>query len=182
MQDFSNFRNPSILTASPSSGDTTLDPKQINYLGDWFLIRTSNSFWKDKSDVRMHYTATGEDHFAYKPARSTVEKSMEGRNTPAPNSPATYSWAGKGLLRLFTVRWEILGFEEGTEKVGWLLTFQHKTMFTAPAVNIACRTKDGPNGGIVKAIEQWLRALGDEGLTKAVEDIYMIEHSPGSTS
>jgi len=55
-------------------------------------------------------------------------------------------------------------------------------MFTALAVNIVYRTKDGPNRGIVKAIEQWLRALGDEGLTKAVEDIYIIEHSLGSTS
>jgi len=177
MQGFANFRTPSTLLGAPSPKDTTLDPEHVDYLGDWFLVGTSNSFWKDKSDVRMHYTASGDDHFAYTLAKSTVEKRMEGRNLPEPMSPGAYSWVGKGLLRLFTVRWEILGFEERAEQMGWLLTFQHKTIFTAPAVNVACRSKNGPDEGTIRVIKDWLKTLGDNGLIKAVEDMYLIKHS-----
>lgn len=181
MQEAATFRSPSILAAPTSPENTALDPKYINHFGDWFLVRTSNTFWKNKSDVRMHYTASGEDSFTYRSAGSTVEKRMEGRNTPDPNYQATYSWAGKGLLRLFTARWEILGFKEQAEKSGWLLTFQHRTIFTAPAVNIACKKKDGLDQRVMESIEQWLVALGDEGLARAVEEMYMIEQTPGST-
>lgn len=96
---------------------------------------------------------------------------------PVPNAPATYSWQGKGLLRLFTARWEVLGFEEREEGRGWLLTFQHKTIFTAPAVNIACRTKTGLDKEVLGLVEDWLRGLGDEALKKALKDMYLIEHN-----
>lgn len=181
MQGFANFRIPSILAAPPLSNDapstTTPDPAYINHVGDWFLVLTSNSFWKDKSDVRMHYTATGEDYFAYKPARSMSEKLMEGRNTPEAKSPETFLWAGKGLLRLFTVRWEILGAEERMDEAGWLLTFQHKTIFTAPALNISCKNKAGPDDRTLESIKDWVMGLGDEALSKAVMELYPIEHS-----
>jgi hypothetical protein len=176
MQESAKFRTPSTLPGTPAPKEATLDTTQVDYFGDWYLVRTSNSFWKDKSDVRMHYAASGEDHFAYTPAQSTVEKRMEGRNVPEPKTPGAYSWVGKGLMRLFTVHWEILGFEERPEKMGWLLSFQHKTIFTAPAVNIACRSKNGPDEETVGMIKDWLKSLGDDGLSKAADDIDVIDH------
>jgi hypothetical protein len=79
-------------------------------------------------------------------------------------------------MRLFGLKWEILGLERKQEGQGsWMVTFQHKTMFTAPAVNVACRTKDDLSEDVIKLVENWLLHLGDEGFTRAVNDMYVIE-------
>lgn len=57
-----------------------------------------------------------------------------------------------------------------------MVTFQHKTMFTSPAINVACRSKDGLSEE-VELIEEWLGSLGDETLEKAGNTMYAVEQN-----
>lgn len=101
---------------------------------------------------------------------------MNGRNIPVPGTIATFTWQGTGLLRLFGAKWEIVGMECKENGGGdWMVTFQHKTMFTSPAVNVACRRKDGLNDEILRLVESWLVGLGDERLNAVVKNMYLIE-------
>lgn len=177
------FKLPSTI-ASPADPQQSADtPFKINdFLGQWYLVRTSNTFWKDKRNVRMEHTESGHDRFFYQAVKSDGGgrgrggiKTMEGRNTPVPDAVSTFSWQGKGLLRLFGATWEILGYNEmGEAGRSWMITFQHKTMFTSPAVNVACRSPDGFNDADRQQVEDWLIGLGEETFTTAVQGIYTI--------
>ena len=141
------------------------------------MARTSNSFWKDKRNVKMRYTASGDDRFSYRPAHASTEKHMNGKNLPVPTAEAVFSWQGAGVLRLFTAKWEIVGFHKRmTEDVRseWMVTFQHATMFTSPAVNVACRSKDGLDENTVKIIDEWLGSLGGKELENARTSMYTV--------
>lgn len=102
-------------------------------------------------------------------------KSMQGKTTPVPDAVATFSWQGKGLLRLFGAKWEILGYNEtGEEGRSWMMTFTHKTMFTSPAVNVVCRSRNGLSDADFRQVEGWLTAIKDDVFQKAVQDMFTI--------
>lgn len=103
---------------------------------------------------------------------------MNGRNSPIPGVIATFSWQGTGLLRLFSAKWEVIAFDGGEKGQGnWMVTFQHKTILTSPAVNIACRSKNGLDGDVIELVQKWLASLGDDQLAKAGEEMYSVEHT-----
>lgn len=77
-------------------------------------------------------------------------------------------------MRLFTARWEILGFGNEASGESWLMTFQHKTLFTSPAVNISCKNGHKLSDETSKTLEEWLKSLGNEELAKVVNDMYTI--------
>lgn len=173
MTSAAKFRSPSTIPSTDTAQSAPFENK--DFLGEWFLIRTSNGFWKDKRNVRMEYTASGHDRFSYNAARSKAEKQMEGRNVPIEGAIAAFSWQGKGLLRLFSAVWEIVGRTESNDvEESWIVTFQHKTMFTAPAVNVACRSKNGLSSADLKKVSDWLLSLGDRNLERAAQDMYTI--------
>ncbi|KAF2746812.1 hypothetical protein M011DRAFT_468103 [Sporormia fimetaria CBS 119925] len=164
-----NFRKPTHLT-QPAPDSPSLNPTTINYFGTWRLLRTSNTFWSDKARVRNIYTPTQDDAFTYhtKPASNNHEKRMQGKNTPVEGSPGEFMWKGNGLMRLFTARWEILGFGEMEGEGGsWMVTWQKETVFTKAAVNIAVRLGEGEGeGGLdeetLGGIEEFISGLGEE--------------------
>lgn len=102
-------------------------------------------------------------------------KSVDGRNIPVQDAIATFSWQGKGLLRLFGAKWEILALETSPgEGPAWMVTFQYKTMFTSPAVNLACRSKNGMSDVDLKLVEGWLAAVQDNTFKKATQDMFNV--------
>jgi hypothetical protein len=170
------FRLPSTLSTAESPQQASFEISSANdFLGDWYMIRTSNTFWKDKRNVRMNYNEGGDDRFFYQAMSSGAIKSVEGRNTPVQDAIATFAWQGKGLLRLFGAKWEILALEASPEEgPAWMITFQHKTMFTSPAVNLACRSKDGMSNKDLRLVEDWLAAVQDNTFRKATQDMFEV--------
>ncbi|KAF2810487.1 uncharacterized protein BDZ99DRAFT_364773, partial [Mytilinidion resinicola] len=85
------------------------------FAGDWYLVRSSIPFWKDKRNVRLNYNLAPsgshiDDTASYQPVTSNTVKTLVGKNTLVDGETGTYTWQGKGLLRVASGRWEVLSF------------------------------------------------------------------------
>jgi hypothetical protein len=171
-----HFRPPSHVL---SSKQTSLfqAPLEDLFMGDWYLIRSSNNIWKDKRNVRMNYTAAGphiEDRAFYQPLNSDVFKSIDGRDTADEDGVGLYTWQGKGWLRVASTRWEILSFTSRPNNGDWMLVFSHKTIFAGAAANLMCRNQQGPSESDLKHISNWIPQVEDPMFQQAMRGMVPI--------
>ncbi|KAF2499671.1 hypothetical protein BU16DRAFT_557983 [Lophium mytilinum] len=175
-----HFRPPSTaLHLKPTSLPSFQAPLSDLFTGDWFILRSSNPFWKDKRNVRLHYNPAPsgshiEDTACYQTMISDTVKIVVGKDTPVDGETGTYTWQGKGLLRVARGRWEILSF---TARDGgdWMLVFAHKTLFSASAINLLCRRKEGLSKEDLGEVEEWLNGVEDEKFQQAARGVFDIK-------
>ncbi|KAF2464154.1 uncharacterized protein BDR25DRAFT_243076 [Lindgomyces ingoldianus] len=138
-------------------------PLEELFLGEWFMIRSSNGFRKDKRNVRCQYTATAshiEDEAFYQTVNSDTVKSVVGKDTACEGNVGVYSWQGKGLLRVASARWE-----------DWMLVFAHQSIFTSAAINLMCRSQDGLNEEDMRLVEGWLSSVAENKFRQIVSNL-----------
>ena len=135
------------------------------------MLKSSNTFWKDKRNIRVRYTSTGshiEDRAFYQTMTSDAVKTMDGKDTPSEDETGMFTWQGKGLLRVASARWEVLCFTARPESGDWMLVYVHKCVFTSAAVNLMCREKGGVSSMDLGCIDEWLGGITDVGFQQVV--------------
>ncbi|KAG9096002.1 hypothetical protein FRC07_011002, partial [Ceratobasidium sp. 392] len=70
---------------------------------------------------------------------------------------ASYHWRGKGLLKVASSQWQVLGYDE---RAGWAVTYFSKTLFTPAGLDLYVRD---PGAVSKELVEEILKA------TKGVE-------------
>jgi hypothetical protein len=88
-----------------------------------------------------------------------------------------YHWRGKGLLKLITSHWEILGHgkDEGAQESNeWVVTFFSKTVFTAAGIDIYTRTKANLSDATLNAIKSAMAELCDDEFKSLANSIFEV--------
>jgi hypothetical protein len=81
-------------------------------------------------------------------------KAIYGIDTP--DGEGAWNWRGKGLLKIASSHWEVLGWgERGGER--WVVTWFAASLFTPAGLDIYCDQKEGISDGLYKDI---VTALG----------------------
>jgi hypothetical protein len=83
-------------------------------------------------------------------------KAIRGVDTP--DGEGAWAWRGKGLLKIASSNWEVLGWgEKGAER--WVVTWFAPSLFTPAGVDIYSSRKEGVSVGLYAEIEGALKAL-----------------------
>lgn len=172
-----NFRPPSPEVGSKAD----FDPPPISFLqGKWYITHSTLPMWKSNRNVTVTYTPLPnndqvlDDLVQYQPLSSTKQKKIEGYDTPDARVSASYSWRGRGLLKLITSRWQILGY--GDEDGGWIVTYFQKTLFTPAGIDIYARRRGGLSEGLLIRIRNDLRKIKDENIQILAVCMFAIRH------
>ncbi|KAJ4304992.1 hypothetical protein N0V90_000520 [Kalmusia sp. IMI 367209] len=170
------FRPPSTLSSGTSSPPTFQAPPDDLFFGEWHMQRTSNSHWKDKKNVRMSYTPAHSDAFIAQSKKTSATTTISGSNMPVENETGVFAWQMKGLLRFIGAKWEILAWKASEDgRPAWMVTYAHKTIFTAAAVDVSCKPKGGISEVDMREIEGLLAGVQDAGFQKTVKEMFDVE-------
>jgi hypothetical protein len=136
--------------------------------------------WKSNRNVVITYTPaegnTGGIHdlVSYQPLDSDKRKEIHGFDTPDTEVPASYKWRGKGLLKVASSRWEILGY--GQEEGGWAVTYFQKTLFTPAGIDVYAKKHGGFSNELFEKIIAGLKQLDGAELNKIIGNLVPVKH------
>ncbi|KAJ9614449.1 hypothetical protein H2200_002585 [Cladophialophora chaetospira] len=171
------FRPPTS-SAAPSED---FEPPAISWLqGKWHVTHSTLPMWKKNKNVTITYTSLPQnaelldDLVEYQPVNSNKQKKVEGIDTPDASARGAYSWRGKGLLKIASSHWEVLGY--GDEDGGWAVTYFQKTLFTPAGIDVYARQKAGLSETLLEQVKQELRAVQDDNVKKLADTIFPIKH------
>ncbi|KIW62540.1 hypothetical protein PV04_10708 [Phialophora macrospora] len=172
-----NFRPP---TTSSAPSKDFVSPSVSFLQGKWHVTHSTLPMWKKNQNVTITYTPLPQntealdDLVEYQPLNSTKQKKVEGIDTPDATTKGAYNWRGKGLLKIASSHWQVLGY--GEEDGGWAVTFFQKTLFTPAGIDIYARQKSGLSETLLERVKQELRAVEDANVQKLAETIFPIKH------
>ena len=131
--------------------------------GTWHVTHSTLPMWKNKRNVRIAYTRLPgnklDDLVTYQNMNSKEIKTVQGIDTP--KKDGAYLWRGKGVLKVASSKWEVLGWGGGGSAVGtstiqmqdpasssedseqWVVTYFAKTPFTPAGIDIYSRKSTG---------------------------------------
>lgn len=175
------IRLPYTLTKSPPPANTA-PPSTEWFEGKWYIVHTSLPLWHGKRNVGVTYTRLPssskvqklDDLVTYQAIGSNKVKSVHGIDTPIQNLPGACLWRGKGLLKLTTSHWEILGHGELADGQQWAVTYFAKTPFTAAGFDVYAREKEGLAEDVLQGILSTIVALGSEEMNRLAEKSYAV--------
>ena len=136
--------------------------------------------WKSNRNVVITYTPLDspagsiDDLVAYNPIESQNLKTVQGVDTPDPDTPAAYKWRGRGWLKIVSSQWEILGY--GEEDGGWVVTFFQKTLFTPAGIDIYARKKGGLSTDLLGRVVAMMEEIGESDFKNMVGTIFPVKH------
>ncbi|KAH8702828.1 hypothetical protein GQ44DRAFT_783592 [Phaeosphaeriaceae sp. PMI808] len=177
----SNFelRLPSHLTTSSSKSATEFDNKICH--GKWYLIRTSNRYWKDKHNIYTECDPSGADCFFYQTKPGGDMKTMQWYTKALEGETTTFVSQGSGIMRFLGAKWEVIGWSsahasdgDAQQKAAWMIVYQQSTILTPAAINISCREPNGISMAVFKMIEDWLMNIEAPEFKKALKDMFTI--------
>jgi hypothetical protein len=190
------IRTPSSHTYSTSKTTTesTLKSPPFEWISTtWNVSYSSLPLWKGKQNVRITYSLCGpapqdpskmptlDDHVESQKLGQTKTSHIHGISRPVEVKGLAfglaYSWRGKGLLKIASSDWEILGYgsdNHAAEPNDWVVTFFSKTLFTPAGIDIYTRTKANLSDETLDAIKSALATLSDEKFTTIVNSIFEI--------
>lgn len=192
------LRSPSSHTYSakiaPSSVSSTMKPPAYDWLsGTWNVCYSSLPLWKGKQNVRISYSACTtmpqdssrmpdlDDHVESQKIGKEKFSSIHGISRPVEvngiEHGLAYRWRGKGLLKLITSDWEILGYgtdKEAQESNEWVVTFFSKTAFTPAGIDIYTRAKAKLSETTLNSIKSALAELCDDEFKSLVNTMFEI--------
>ena len=173
------FRAPST-SPSPIPSATFTPPSMDFLAGPWHVTHSTLPMWKSNKNIVITYTALSsppgsiDDLVTYNPLSSNKRKTVRGVDTPDATIPAKYQWRGKGLLKIASSQWEVLGY--GDEEGGWAVTYFQKTLFTPAGIDVYSRGKGGLSEGLIRKIREAMRTVQEEGFKKLEKEIFEIRH------
>ena len=80
------------------------------------------------------------------------------RGIDTPDGQGGWDWRGRGLLKMTTSHWEVLGWGE-KEDEKWAVTWFAPSMFTPEGLDIYCNNKEGITPELYHEIQAALQAL-----------------------
>lgn len=173
------FRAPSTSHSAKSAD--TFTPPSIDFLhAAWHVTHSTLPMWKSNRNVVITYTPaegnTGGIHdlVSYQPLDSDKRKEIHGFDTPDTEVPASYKWRGKGLLKVASSRWEILGY--GHEEGGWAVTYFQKTLFTPAGIDVYAKKHGGFSNELLEKIISGLKQLDGAELNKIIGNLVPVKH------
>ncbi|KEF52511.1 uncharacterized protein A1O9_11353 [Exophiala aquamarina CBS 119918] len=175
-----NFRAPSHSKVKYSPDDFT--PPNVSFLqGKWHVTHSTLPMWKTNRNVTITYKSLEnnaevlDDLVEYQPLNSDKRKRVEGVDTPDAETVAAYSWRGRGLLKIASSHWQVLGY--GEEDGGWAVTYFAKTLFTPAGVDIYARRKGGLSEELLEQIKEEIRKVDSRDVKRLAELMFEIKHN-----
>ncbi|KAI0182120.1 hypothetical protein GGR52DRAFT_68126 [Hypoxylon sp. FL1284] len=167
------------------AGDAFVAPPLAWLRRTWAVTHSTLRMWRSARNVRITYRAYGDagpsgvNDNLVEYEKSGKVKRVEGVEKPDAVVPAAWTWRGKGLLRIASSHWEVLGWGErpllGTGDMGdgverWAVTWFAPTLFTQEGVDIYSDRREGLSQETVDGIMKALKELKDAPkLVKLVE-------------
>jgi len=174
-----NFRPPSTSVDDKSVDFAT--PQASSLHGKWYVTHSTLPMWKSNRNVTITYTPLPnnvevlDDLVEYQPLKSNKHKKVEGYDTPDAKVCAAYSWRGKGLLKIASSHWQVLGY--GGEDDGWCVTYFQKTLFTPAGIDIYARRKGGLSAELLERIRNEIKNIKDHSVERLAELVFPIHHN-----
>ena len=170
---------PPLVFRTPSA--VVFDPPTAEFMsGPWHVTHSTLPMWKKNRNVVITYTPlsgpTGglDDLVQYNPLGSEKQKTVKGVDTPDPVIPCAYDWRGKGLLKIASSHWEVLGY--GGDEGGWMVTYFQKTLFTPAGIDVYAKVKGGFSEALLENIRREMKNHGDADFKKLADSIFKIRH------
>lgn len=169
---------PSIVLRSPlkyhSKAPASFTTPALEWLqGTWSVTHSTLPMWRKAKNVRITYkiippsTSSGptllDDEVCSEPTSRTwlpQPKSIKGIDTP--DGDGAWNWRGKGLLKIASSHWEVLGWGEQEidgVKERWVVTWFAPSMFTPAGLDIYSSSKEGMSKPLSESIIKSLEAL-----------------------
>lgn len=171
-----NYSNQTISLRSPKKynpkqpSSTAFTTPPLEWLeGTWCVTHSTLPMWRKAKNVRITYkiippaTPNGpillDDEVTSEPTQRTFlpqPRSIRGVDTP--DGDGAWNWRGRGLLKVASSHWEVLGWgEKGDER--WVVTWFAPSMFTPAGLDIYSSKKEGMSSELYGAIENALQGL-----------------------
>lgn len=174
-----NFRSPSTsITSTPSD----FVPPSVSFLqGLWHVTHSTLPMWKSNRNVTITYRSLPnnaevlDDLVEYQPLTSEKRKKVEGVDTPDAEVVGAYSWRGRGLLKIASSHWQVLGY--GDEDGGWAVTYFQKTLFTPAGLDVYARRKGGLSEELLEQIRDEIRNVQAKEVRRLAELLFEIQHN-----
>ena len=173
------FRPPHVTAAG--AYDPHFVVPSLEFLhGSWHVTHSTLPMWKKNKNVKITYTPLKapagalDDLVEYSPINGDKYKSVRGIDTPDPTRHAAYNWKGKGLLKIASSHWEVLGY--GNEEGGWIVTFFSKTMFTPAGIDVYARRQGGLSELMLERIRAEIKKVDDRDFKRMADDVFAVKH------
>jgi len=185
----------------PGDHGSAVDLDHEKFMGLWHVTHSTLPLWKSRKDVTISYALTPgsssqavqfDDIVQYRsrsaPSTSTpsrvvgVDTLFTPPSSDRPLSKTRYKWRGKGMLRIASSRWQVLGCNTD-EKVGpaWAVTYFEKTLFTPEGLDVYSRVPEGLPDELLQDIIGKTKALGGA-VGKLANDFFQVEQSSAPTA
>ncbi|KAL8908579.1 MAG: hypothetical protein Q9171_005376 [Xanthocarpia ochracea] len=199
-----SLRPPTTSTHLPQPPSFTA-PTPAWLSGTWHVTHSTLPMWKSKRNVCITYTPLPapsspssppnlpqiEDLVTYQTLTSPKLKKVVGIDTPSPGGTrgGEWDWRGKGLLKIASSHWEVLGWgdlppaaaAEGQQGEGegegnqWVVTYFAKTLFTPAGIDVYSRRKEGVGKGVVERIREELGGCEDDAVRKLAGEVFEVK-------
>ncbi|OTB04898.1 hypothetical protein M426DRAFT_320475 [Hypoxylon sp. CI-4A] len=177
-----SLRAPSKYLTDPAHSPTTTGEPFVSPPLDWLrrtwaVTHSTLSMWRSAKNVRITYTQYKDGpandnlvEYEKKDGKGSVKR-VEGIEKPDAKIPGAWTWRGKGLLKIASSHWEVMGWGErpllgavgdmgeGVER--WAVTWFAPTLFTQEGVDIYSDRKEGMSKETVEGIVNALKELKD---------------------
>ncbi|GAA5973127.1 hypothetical protein JCM11641_006281 [Rhodosporidiobolus odoratus] len=185
-----------IVLHPPDSNHADISSQSVPYdrlMGRWCVIASTLPLWRNKRDVTITYSAipgepatTFDDsvEFSYSLPmlgwRKSEVKGVDRLEEDVEGNGARWKWRGKGLLKISTSQWQLLGHSLGPPSASdpsssgsadpssslgnpdWVVTYFSSTLFTPAGLDIYARTPDALSQEHVEKLVDRLKGLGGE--------------------
>ncbi|BGP19090.1 hypothetical protein JCM10213_006644 [Rhodosporidiobolus nylandii] len=179
----------SVQLHPPDSVHEDFAPERVPYdrlMGQWCVVASTLPLWKNKRDVTITYTpiagepeTTFDDlvRFSFSSSKLGSKqwevKGVDRLETDLQGNGARWKWRGKGLLKISTSHWQLLGYSLAPSPPAdaasssppapeWAVTYFSSTLFTPAGLDIYTRTPTSLTNSQVAEVIQQLEGLGGE--------------------
>lgn len=189
MTAFVTLRAPTT-TGAPSAESPAFEAPSIDWLsGTWHVTHSTLPMWKKARNVTITYepianssssstdnTPKLNDIVKRQGLTGDKVKSIVGIDKAA--GKGAWDWRGKGLLKIASSHWEVLGYgileaEDGEQQ--WMVTCFAKTLFTPVGVDIYSRKREGLSPELIGMIKGALAQVDAEDVKKLASEIFEVK-------
>ncbi|KAI9623944.1 hypothetical protein H4Q26_017090 [Puccinia striiformis f. sp. tritici PST-130] len=169
----------------------------------WYIISSSLPFWENKKNATISYSSLDnkpsgvmhdlvEYHGNLTDNPTSKRKKIEGIDRPKgdqkdSNQLAEWRWKGKGLLRLLSSDWRVIGYnlagsssnhedDNKTSGPDWVITFFRQTLFTPVGIDIYARSPTSLPAELKEQLLQALRNHSSDVVSSLVGSMFDITH------
>jgi len=158
---------------------------------EWHVTHSSLPMWKSKRNVRIRYTPLEpsqthisrdntdrlDDLVSYQSLDGEKLHTVHGvdKCTSSGEARGEWDWRGKGLLKIASSHWEVLGWgEEESTGNKWVVTVFAKTFATPAGVDVYSGVKSGLHAETLEQIKAALARIEDEDVKKMAGELFEV--------